>query len=162
MNNVDFYNENLALEEMRLAFQEHSNASNVLDQKASVLLNSASLILGLFGILQLTLPKAGQSPLYWIAIMLALALYLGIILISTNALLPRTYQAPIRADWNVLSENILMLEPRDALLKLLSGYVEYIPQNRKLNKQKACRIRIAAWLLAFIIIILVLSSLLAH
>src|SRR5438034_157728 len=91
------YREELALEEMRRAFHEHSTASDVLDQKSSALLSSASLILGLFGILQLTLLKPGQSPWYWAGLGVAVLLYIGMIVLSTNALIPRSFKLPIEA-----------------------------------------------------------------
>jgi hypothetical protein len=154
----NLYREELALEEMRRAYQEFSTASDVLDQKLSTILGSASLILGLFGVLQFTPFKAGQSPIYGIGLVIAVLLYIGMITLCTNALLPRTYQLPVQVDWNALSEHILVKEPRDAMLTVLSGYVARIPHNRKLNEQKAERAKWASLSLIAIVLILVTVS----
>lgn len=155
----DLYREELALEEMRRAYDEYSNASDVLDQKSSTLLNSASLIVSLFSLLQFSFLKPGQSPLYWAGIVLVFGLYVGMIVLSTNSMTPKSYRGPIAVDWEEIGQSILVQSPKDALLKMLSNYVEQIPHNAHLNNAKAARVKTAGWFLAAIVVLLLLLSL---
>lgn len=156
------YCEELALEEMRRAYQEYSTASDVLDQKSSALLQSASLILALFGLLQLTPLKAGQSVVLWIGLGVAVVLYVALLILSTDALSPRDYELPIKADRDVVTSAILVNLPRDAVMTVLSGYVARIPHNRRLNEEKAKRVKWASACLALIVFLLVSLSLLQN
>jgi hypothetical protein len=152
------YCEELALTEMRQTYQNCNATSDNLDQKSTALLSSASLILGLFGVLQLETFKAGQSPVYWFMLIVAVALYIGMLVLCTNSIMPRDYMTPIKSDWNVLGEYILAKAPRDAVLTLLNGYVTQIPRNRQQNDAKAERIRWASWCLVGIVIVLLALS----
>lgn len=148
----------LALEEMRQMYQQVSQAGDALDNKASSMLDNASLILGLFGVLQITLFKQGQSPLYQIMLALIVILYLLMVALSMNAITPRIFRTPIKADWDVLSEHLLIKKERDATLKLISGYVEQIEYNKVQNERKAKRVQWAMIIFFTIIFLLLVLS----
>jgi len=155
----DMYCEELALEEMRRSFSEYKKAADVLDQKVNTLLNTASLVIGLFGLLNIRLLENGQPAYYWVGFIVVVLLYLSMIALCTNALQPAEYMNPIKADWDVVHDNILILSPKEAVLKMISGYIEYIPHNKRVNEIKAKKVRISTWLFGIIVVLLFTLSL---
>ena len=150
----------LALEEMRRSYQEYGQAADQLDQKLSTLLANASLILGLFAVLQLSLIRPGQSWLYNLGVALVIIAYLVLLSIVLSAYNPKVYKTPVQAEWDVLSQGFFTKAYQESLLILTSSYVERIKVNRKINADKATQVRIATSLLAVIILLLFVLSIL--
>lgn len=146
----------LALEEMRLEYQQVSQSSDVLDNKASAMLGASSLILGLLGVLQIS--AAAPSLYLQIGKAVIAVLYLLMLWLTIKAIFPRTFHAPIQADWSVLSEHLLTKNERDATLKLISGYVEQIEYNKTINEKKSRNIEWSARIFGAIILLLMLLS----
>ena len=157
---TDFQQEILALEELRRSFDAHGKSSDILDQKAGSLLNSASLVTGLFAALQISLLNQSQSLLYWIGLVVVLLAFLALIILCTSTFWPRNYRLPIRSDWQTISENLLTPPPTEALHRMISSYSEQIPFNRDQNRRKAQRVRGASFLLSLIVALFLLLSLL--
>ena len=88
----------LALEEMRRSYDLYSANGDRLDQKAGWLLNSSSIVLGLFAFLNLSLLNQQQSCIYWITITLALLGYGALVWACSSALSPRDYVFPVPAN----------------------------------------------------------------
>lgn len=152
------YCEELALTEMRQAYQNCNATTDNLDRKAIALLSSASLILALFGILQLKPFDRGQTDLYWVVLSTALVLYFVMLGLCAYVIAPRRYNTPIKADKEVLGGSILCKPPREAVMTLLSGYVEQIQHNRLSNQKKAFPIKCACGCLAGLVLALVALS----
>ena len=150
----------LALDEMRRSYDLHSANADRLDQKAAWLLNSSSIVLGLFAFLNLSLLDEQQSWTYWITITLALIGYGVLVWACSTALSPQVYVFPVPANWDAISQGIIGLPIEESLTKLLSTYVEYIPRNGEFNSRKASRVRIATLLLPAIVILVFLASIL--
>ncbi len=129
--------------------------SDQIDQKAGWLLNSSNIIVGLFGLLQLTLLRGGQPCLYWVGVTLLVISYLALIWTCVIVLAPRPYKFPVDTKWETISQRIVEVDEEQAYATLISSYVEHIPHNQSLNEEKARKLRIAAILLAFIVALLV-------
>jgi hypothetical protein len=145
----------LALGELRRSYDRLSDNADRIDQKAAWLLNSSNIIVGLFGLLQLTLLREGQPAVYWIGVVLLILSYVGVIWVCIRVLAPRPYRFPITSNWAAISKDIIEQDTDKAYAAAISSYVEHIPRNRDLNEEKARQLRIAAILLAFIIVLLV-------
>lgn len=118
----------LALEEMRLNMQSALASSDVLDKKLASLLVAvvvAAVICATFHIEWFTFPLVVPGSLCLLAIVLAFAVR------------PQKYNRAIASDWEALSESVFDKSERDAILSLLSGYVDQIQHNRKINQQEA-------------------------
>lgn len=156
----DLRRELLALEELRRAYDAIGDSSDILDRKAGELLGAGSLITGLFAALQIRLIEEGQSPLYWMGVALVFLGFLSLIVLCTGAFRARerVYKLPIRPEWNTVVVNVLMKTPKEAVLKMIRSYTEYIPYNQELNTRKDKRVRAASFLLAGIVAVLLVLS----
>ena len=152
----------LALEELRRGYDVLAGSSNTLDQKAGSLLGSASLVTGLFGTLQIALIRPDQSPWYWVGIVLVLLAFLALLAICTSTFWAKSYKIPLKADWAVIYSNVLSLSPSESIEKMIASYITWNSYNRKLNAQKAGRLRWASALLFLIVAILMLLSISPH
>lgn len=126
----------LALEEMRFTMQQLLSAGDALDQKVNTLLVAAGIVLTISTTLQISL-SPNRSDLYWAILLVTIGLYItavGIVLISSK---PYTYHMAIAAKWEELEKHIFGKQERDAILDLLSGYVDQIQHNQKVNGRKA-------------------------
>jgi len=148
----------LALEEMRRTFDAASKASDNLDGKASALLRSSSIITSLFAALQLTLIDDQPSGLYIAGVVVLLLAYIILVIACTFSMYPRKYKTPVRADWDTLSEHIISIGHRDAVLRLANSYAKKSRHNRAINCQKASRIRLSSYIVAFNVILIVMLS----
>lgn len=146
----------LALEEMRLEYQQVSQSSDVLDNKASAMLGASSLILGLLGVLQIS--AASRSLTIQIGLGIAAALYFVMVWLCLKSIFPKSFTTPIQADWNVLSKYLLTQKEKDAVLNILSGYVTQIQHNKHINEIKARNVQAVQWIFTVIILLLLLLS----
>lgn len=146
----------LALEEMRFTMQQILSAGDALDQKVNALLVAAGIVLAVSTTLQISL-SPNRSDLYWAILFVAIGLYIaavGIVLISSK---PYTYRMAIAAKWIELDKQIFGKQERDAILNLLSGYVDQIQHNQNINSRKAklqvCSIIILALTVVLLVIL---------
>lgn len=136
MNKNENLDVKLALEEMRLTFKMIYDNGDVIDQKINMILIAAGLILGLTTSVNISFGIT-NSLLYWIIFAVAFSLYLFTIVGVLIGAKPTTYHLPIAAKWEVLDQNIFDRSERDAILSILSGYVDQIQYNKAINKRKA-------------------------
>jgi hypothetical protein len=148
----------LALEEMRLYLSKVENNGDSLDQKANFILTASGLVLTFVSAIQLTLANALSSPTKTILLLLALILYVFLIIISAIAMRPAHYSQPIRASWETLHESLLTKPEYDALLSLISGYIDRINTSNDINTHKAKFIRWGFLLMPTIFILLVVAA----
>lgn len=126
----------LALEEMRINMQQSLDAGDSLDQKLGQILVASGSVLALVSVLNLALSPS-QSDLYWLIFLIVVVLYMIAIFLALVASRPQRYQLPISPEWEELEDRIFNKAERDVYLTLLSGYVEQIQNNRKINGRKA-------------------------
>ena len=72
---------------------------------------------------------------------------------------PKDYKLPIASDWDELDKHILGRSEREAILTLLSGYVDQIQHNRKINRLKVRTFKIS--LINLFVTVILLSILVA-
>ena len=151
----------LALEEMRRLYEQRFESADKLDEKAATLLGSASIILSLVSTLQLTLTGTDQPFFYWILLVVALLLYIGLIVLTVWAISPTTYQSPIKADWDVLDKRLFQQDEKQALLTLIKAYKDQVIANKEVNDRKAVKVKLAGVSLAAMVIVLTFLSLIS-
>lgn len=150
-NNLDV---KLALEEMRINMQQSLEAGDVLDQKLNQISVASGSILALVSVLKIALSPS-PSDLYWLIFLFAVGLYVVSILLTLAASSPQSYQLPIAPEWEELEEHIFSKNERDAYLSLLSGYVDQIQNNRKINTKKAQVYKFSFLILPITVVLLV-------
>ena len=126
----------LALYELRILLSQTLQAGDTLDQKINNTLSAAGLIIAITSTLQISL-SPNASNLYWAVLIAAVAFYLTVVILGLLGMKPQTYRTAISADWDELDKQIFSKSENDALLVLLSGYVEQIAYNNKINRRKA-------------------------
>ena len=152
-NNEDL---KLALTELRMHMSQTLEAGDAIDQKINSTLSAAGLIMTITSTLQISL-YPHESNLYWGVLIVAVVLYLLAVGLALCGMNPKLYKLAIAADWSELDKQIFDKEEREALLVILSGYVEQIGHNSEINRQKA---KVFRWnLVIMAIIVLALLSL---
>ena len=125
----------LALDELRLLMAQTLQSGDSLDQKINNTLSAAGLIIAITSTLQISLfPNA--SNFYWAILILAVILYIATVGLALIGMKPQIYKLAIAADWDEIDERIFGKNEREALLVILSGYVEQIAHNEEINRQK--------------------------
>lgn len=147
----------LALEEMRFNLQQSISAGDALDQKVNVILITAGLIMAVTTTLQISL-SLDHSNLYWFILLVAVALYIfsvGAALLSSR---PQAYHLAISADWEELDKHIFGRSERDAIMWLLSGYVDQVKYNGAINRYKAKLHKLSLVIMFITIVLLVVLT----
>ncbi len=149
----------LALEEMRLNMQQSLDAGDALDQKVNLILAVAGLVIALGATLQISF-SPNRSVTYWIILSIVVVLYIVSVAAALLAVNPQNYRMAIASDWNELDKRIFEKKERQAILALLSGYVEQIQHNRQINHRKVfllrfCLIGLVASVVLMVILVLV-------
>jgi hypothetical protein len=144
----------LALEEMRLNMQQSLSAGEALDQKVNLILVASGLVFAVATTLQISL-NPSRSDLYWAVLIGVICLYIASVALALWGAGPQPYRLPLASDWDELTRVILGRAERDALTQLLSGYVEQIQHNRKINRTKAAIFRICLAILLVTVLTLV-------
>lgn len=161
------YNSELALAE--LALKELKEQYNLtisfaveLDSKARAILSSASLILTLFGALNLALPgqTSGSAPDYYLyAIVAIFAVYLVLLVSTLFALLPDVYKTPFPATKKETERVILQQESiLDAQYQLIVNYIGIINDNQFVNNRKALASTVSIVFFALLVVLLITVS----
>ena len=149
----------LALEEMRIAHDQIFKSGDVIDQKANTILVVAGLILALTTSVKISFGLT-SSFLYWIIIFVSISFYLFAVILTLFGAKPTTYKLPIAAKWEVLDERIFGETERDAILSILSGYVDQIQYNEAINKRKGKIYLVSMISLIVSVLLLVISLIL--
>jgi hypothetical protein len=158
----ELQNAKLALDEVRLLYQKHDADSNHIDNKAGSILTGASLILTLFGVLQISLSRDIQSLLYKIMLVVLFILFLGMVVLLMRILSPKEFRTVFKEDWEGVEKAILLKETEEeAALQLVSNYLERIQHNKKIIEGKARQLQWLTRLFAAQMVIIVGLSLYA-
>jgi hypothetical protein len=144
----------LALEEMRINMQQSLDAGDRLDAKLNQILVGSGAVLALVTTLNLSL-SLDQSDFYWAVFLFAVGLYVISILLTLIGASPKPYHLAIAPEWKILDEEVFGKSERDAILTLLSGYVDQIEHNREINRSKVKAYRFSLTILPVTVILLV-------
>ena len=144
-----------ALEEMRLAHKQIYKNGDVIDQKINTILVAAGLIIALTSSMKISLGLA-YCWIYWVIFCAAILFYFLAIFGTLLGARPTTYKLPIAARWEVLDEHIFGETERDAILSVLSGYVDQIQFNEAVNKRKG-NIYFISMISLFVSVLLIIS-----
>jgi hypothetical protein len=155
----DLYKEKLALEEVKQLYNQINEARNILDEKAMSLLSNTSLILTLFGVLQIALVKDPQPVIYKIGLAIVVFLYFTLACILLWILRPQGYRGAFEATWAGVKKAILHLESQDAIYQLISNYFARIRENKAINVGKKKWLQKAMIIFSVIMLLLICLSL---
>lgn len=139
----------LVLEEMRRQFDHGLRTGELLDQKAGASLVAAGALIAL----ALGGQPASSSP--WAAYLGTVVAFLyavafGLAFVSIR---PREYNLIITTDWQEIDTALFGKTERDAILAMISGYIERIDFNRQSNKRKADLVDWGLWVLAVTVVL---------
>ena len=126
----------LALEEMRVNMDTVMSAGDAIDQKVNALLAAAGLLLVVISA-QLPSFTSSHAPLFGVVLAFIVVFYLSSVLVVLFVSRPKEHRAAISSTWNELDAQLFGKSERDAILALLSGYVDQIQHNEETNKHKA-------------------------
>ena len=144
----------LVLDELRRSLGQQLNAADGLDSKLRQLLSSASLILSLVTVLQITTGIAQADWPYLTGLVAVLILYVALIVVILRGLRPMTYSLPIPSNWDEIEERFFALEEDAAIELLISNYLAYSPKTAENLKYKSDMVRWASVLLVMIVVVL--------
>jgi hypothetical protein len=132
----------VVVEEMRAANDVAMTVGDALDQKANFLFAGMSLIFGLVAAV-VGSRESGELRLlaYWVLAIPFVVLYVAGTLVFLFVVLPRNYRLALLADRETIRREMIDRNAEDAMLALISGYVETIAHNRSLNKTKSRGVR---------------------
>ena len=147
----------LALKEVYHIYTRYDADATQLDTKVGGLLSSSSLILTLFGVLQLNLVNNAQPKLYQELLILVVVLYLTLVVLTLLALIPQGYKTVFQENWEGVNKSIL--QPDDPTIQLIANYLDRIKYNKGINDRKAKLLKIATIVFALLIVLIVIMSL---
>lgn len=144
----------LALEEMRINLQQCFDAGDSLDGKLNQIQIGSGAIIALTTTLNISL-STDRSNCYWIVFFIIVGLFLLSIVLTLFGAGPKKYYLPIAPEWEELDKQLFGKSERDAILIMLSGYVDQIKRNRAINNSKVNIYRFSLLILPVSIILLV-------
>lgn len=153
----DLSSKRLVLDEQRRAFDAVSAAADVLDGKLQSLLGSASLIISLLSTIQIAVLRQTAGWLFWLGLVVILALYIWMVNIIVRGLRPLKYFTPIPNSWEELTEQYFNVNENESLNQQISNYLDYTERNRELNFNKIQAVHRATRLFMIILVVLLIS-----
>ena len=131
----------------------YDQAAQVLDQKSQNVLSATSFVLAVVG----TLQAQHFSVISLIPLGIAVFLYIRMFFLTTRSLGPKEFLYPMNAEWDNLQEYVQM-DGKQYVDQLMSDYIEYIENNRRIVEGKADRVAQALWLFFDIVVLLLISA----
>lgn len=147
----DLPSRRLVLQELRVTWAHQIETSDALDSKIVNLLGSASLIISLMVTLQTAIDIRHGVP-YWVGFFTVLTMYGGLLFVTLKALRPTNFYTPIPSTWEEVHERYFGLNESDATDLLISTHLEMIARNVHPLRLKSRHVKIAAALLAVIVL----------
>jgi len=146
----------VSLEEMHTYLQHQHGSIEAYKATARSLLSAASLIVALTAALQLFSVKIEPSSigLYNLFIVSAIVLYVALIACCVGTLFPVTLWGPIEPTWKVLRDAFVGKDDREILKMRLSGLLNAISHNSTALRRPGKLVKIASWLLPFVVVLL--------
>lgn len=156
MSNIKIEKAQIVLEEMRRMFELVETNTRTLDEKSNNLLSNSSIILTLFGAIQLSIPEGEIPKIVTIGLMVLLILFVFLVIFLFKATKPRNYQTPFAADWEDIDSALHTYKSlEDTLDHVSSRYRNKIVYNEELNANKVKKYKCAYILYIVMIIIMV-------
>lgn len=150
----------LALEEVKNMYQSFDNADNIISDKASGIFSSSSLILTLFGTLQIALINTGQSLYYKIGLVLIVIMYIVLVILILWVIAPKKFRTAFVADKEGVEKAILSKNSyNEAILQLIINYLARIDTNKLTIDRKAQVLSICNILFGTLMIFIAILSL---
>jgi hypothetical protein len=164
MNNApesksDLEKASLALDEVRSFYQKNDADADHMDEKAASLLSSSSLILTLFGVMQIVLIKPTQTIVYQIMLGFIFLLFLALVGLVLYVQVPRKRKTVFVENWEGVEKAILNKKSeKEAIEQLIANYLDRINKNQAINEEKAKWLHIASIIFAGLMAMIVLLS----
>lgn len=95
--------------------------------------------------------------MFWIGLVVVIALYIWMVSIITGGLKPLEYLVPISNSWDELTEQFFEVDDNEGLNQQISNYLMYTEQNRALNFQKIKAVSRATRLFMVILVAMLIS-----
>jgi hypothetical protein len=148
----------VAIEEMQAAFERQLSSVDAIKATARTMFGAASLIVSLFGALQLTNVQlvANLVGLYNITLIITGILYLGLVTLCILVLSPIDLKGPIKEDWGELYKHFTGKSEVEILRSRLIAYIGAIEDNQEPIRRRR-RLAIWAGIILAIIVIMMLS-----
>jgi hypothetical protein len=156
------YGQRYVLVEQRRIFDELSQDVSSLDQKLQSLLGSASLIISLAGVVQITQLLRSGGWVFGILMLVALVLYVSMVGVILYGLRATTigyshYIEPVDERWLSLRRRYFNKSEQLVLEQAIRDYLAVIKENETLIKRKMSNLEWAIRLFALIMIIIAIS-----
>jgi hypothetical protein len=138
---------NLLLQQKYGALNMIDKSNEVLDDKASKIMQASSLIIALTGLLASPFVGAslsGVSGILVVSILLAFMLMVGLSIVSVS---PKMHYLPGSQNWDKNFEQYIMVTAEDSFEQILSDCIQTIDLLSETNSNKAKLVRISASLL---------------
>lgn len=154
----------LLLDQQLRMLEARNQAGDQLDNKASTVLQSGSLIIALVTAVSLpTFLNQQQQPLTFLALAFALAIFGAMVVCSFLAWRPQDYFIPGALTWESMWDNYINATEEEAYRRVLSNLLKATDVHTRRNERKARYVKWATWLLVAqvvgILVIALLSSL---
>jgi len=138
---------NLLLQQKYNTLGMIDKSNDVLDDKASKIMQSSSLVIALTGLLASSFVSAslsGVSAFLVASILLAFMLMIGLAIVSVA---PKLYNLPGTQNWKKNFEQYIFVNAEETFTQVLSDCINTIESLRETNNTKAKLVRISASLL---------------
>lgn len=154
----------LLLDQQWRMLDARNQAGDHLDNKASIILQSGSLIIALVGVVALPSVIAQQAPtVQLVGLAFALLMFAGMIMCALLAWRPSDFSIPGATDWDAMYNDYVNETLANAYAQVLSNIMNTTDKHAQRNRVKAKYVTWGAWLLvlqvAGILVIAVASAL---
>jgi hypothetical protein len=122
-------------------------SNDLLDDKASKIFQSSSLIIALTGLLASPLIGASLAGVPFVLVSLIMIAFMAMIGLSVASVSPKSHYLPGSQNWNTNFEQYILVNTEEALNQILSDCIQTIDLLSKTNSVKAKFVRVSASLL---------------
>jgi hypothetical protein len=150
----------LVLAELRDVLTRKHEAADALDDKLKNLLESATLVITIVTTLQIATGASQAGWIYWLILIVTLGVYVALIITTLRGLRPMDYHSPIPSTWEEIAKRFFALDEDAALDLVIANYLKYNKENNAPLDLKARKVRVASYLLAAIVVLLMVMGLL--
>lgn len=138
----------LLLDQQWRMLDARNQAGEHLDNKASTIVQSGSLIIALVGAVTIPPVIAQQAPsIQLVGLAFALAMFAGMIVCALRAWYPSDFSIPGATDWDSMYNNYVNESLDNAYAHVLSNVQSSTDKHERRNAIKAKYVTLATWLL---------------
>jgi len=147
----------IVIEELRRLLDKTHDASTQLDSKLYALLQSASLIIALAGLTQISVIKGKAGTWFWIGFAIVLVLYVAIFVLIFLGIRARTYTFPVSINWNEIHKVYMGKDEDTVMTRIISDSLRCYEQNSRVNHDKSGKVHWVMVLFVIIIVVLLIT-----